>query len=205
MLKKYFDFSLQKFDLISLFALICCYIFIKITNTVEIYENSLLENMQLIPLFLGSIICFKSKNHKIFFRFIALILILAFLRELSYGRVIFCTIPDNPHEFYKWSHYKYGWLAHVLIGVYIGLSVLWALINKIWLDFANVFKKVKLPVITFFIAFLAIIAQVYSEKTLHNTIIEETAELIIYCCTLSLVLTYYTKLKQKEENKEKKE
>ena len=198
MFKKYLDFGLKKSDLITLFALIACYIFVKITGTVEIEENSLLENMQLIPLLIGSIICFKSKNHKIFFRFIALILILAFFRELSYGRVIFCAMPDNPHEFYKWSHYKYGWLAHVLIGAYIAISVLWALINKIWIETIDAIKFVKIPVTTFFISFGAILIQLYSEKYLHNTIVEETAELLIYCTTLSLVLIYYNKLKKTE-------
>ena len=120
---------------------------------------------------------------------------------MSYGRVIFCAVPDNPHEFYKWSHYKYGWLAHVFIGIYIGAGVLWALLNKIWLDIIDIFKNVKIPVITFLIAFAAIIVQLYSEKHLENTIIEETAELIIYCTALSLVLIYYNKL-NKEENKE---
>ena len=192
---KCFDFGFKKTDLIALIVLIGCYIFIKLTGINEIYENSLLENVQLIPLLMGSIICFKSKNHKIFFRFIALILILAFLRELSYGRVIFCAIPDTPHEFYKWSHYKYGWLAHVLIGVYIAVSCIWALVNKIWLEVIDVIKKVKFPVITFLIAFAAIGVQLYSEKHFHSTILEETAELIIYCTALSLVIIYYNKLK----------
>ena len=196
MLKKYFDFGLQRYDLITILALIACCIFVKLAGIVEIYENSLLENMQLIPLILGSIVCFRAKNHKIFFGFIALILILAFLRELSYGRVIFCAMPDNPHEFYKWSHYKYGWLAHVLIGVYIAGSVLWALINKIWVEAIDVFKNVRIPVMTFLIVFCAIGVQIYSEKSLHSTIIEETAELIIYCTALSLALIYTNKLKK---------
>ncbi len=195
MLKKYLDFGFKKTDLISLFALIACYIFVKLTGIVEIYENSLLENTQLIPLLLGAFICFKSKNHKIFFRFIALILILAFFRELSYGRVIFCAIPDTPHEFYKWSHYKYGWLAHVIIGAYMIGSILWALFNKIWLEVIDVIKKVPIPILTFLISFVAIGVQIYSEKNLHSTIVEETAELIIYCTILSLVLIYFNKLK----------
>ena len=198
MIKNYLDFGFKKSDLIALFALLACFLFIKLTGTNEIYENSLLENMQLIPLGLGSIICFRAKNHKVFFRFIALILILAFLRELSYGRVIFCAMPDNPHEFYKWSHYKYGWLAHVFIGIYIAGSVIWALFNKIWVDIADILKKVKMPVLTFLIAIFAIAAQVYSEKNLHNTIVEETAELIIYCTVLSLVLIYLNKLKKND-------
>jgi len=194
------DFSFKKSDLITLFALIGCYLFVKISGIVEIYENSLLENTQLIPLIAGSIVCFRAKNHKVFFRFVALILILAFFRELSYGRVIFCAVPDAPHEFYKWSHYKYGWLAHVIIGIYIGLSVLWALINKIWVDIIDIIKKVKFPVWTFLIVFVAILIQLYSEKHLENTIIEETAELIIYCSALSLCLIYSKKLKNSENN-----
>ena len=62
MVKKYLDFGLNKFDLISLFALVACFIFVKFSGITEIYENSLLENAQLIPLALGSIICFKAKN-----------------------------------------------------------------------------------------------------------------------------------------------
>ena len=203
MFKNCLDFGLKKSDLIALFAIVACYIYIKVTGTTEIYENSLLENMQLMPLILGSIICFRAKNHKIFFRFIALVLVLAFLRELSYGRVIFCAMPDNPHEFYKWSHYKYGWLAHVFIGLYIGLTVLWALLSKIWVDVIDIMKNVKIPVITFIIAFGAIFAQLYSEKYLHSTIIEETAELVIYCTTLSLIIIYFNKLKRDEEEKER--
>ena len=197
MFKNCLDFGFKKPDLIALFALIGCYIFIKLSGIVEIYENSILENVQLIPLALAAIVCFKSKNHKIFFRFVALILILAFLRELSYGRVIFCAIPNEPHEFYKWSHYKYGWLAHVLIAVYIGLSCIWAIWNKIWIEAVDILKQVKIPAITFLISFGAIGTQVFSEKFLHNTCIEETAELIVYCTCLSLVLIYYNQLKNK--------
>lgn len=195
MLKKYFDFTFQKTDLIAFFAILFCYLIIKLSGITEIYENSLLENLQLIPLLSCVVLCFRAKNNKIFFRFIALVLFLAFLRELSYGRAIFCALPDNPHEFYKWSHYKYGWIAHVLIGLYIALGTIWALFNKIHKEVIEIVKKVKFPVWTFLFCFGLIIVQLTAEKTIHNSCIEETAELAIYCLALSLVIVYCKKTK----------
>ena len=183
------------YDLIALISLIFSISFVLIFQLKEIQENTILENLQTIILFLGFLFCFKAKNHKPLFIFGALIFFLMVAREMSYGRVIFAQMPDNPHEFYSWKHFKYGFLAHYIIGAYIGISVLYGIIKKIWINVVEIFKTIKFPIWTFSGCFICLILQLLSEKTLHNTIIEETSELVLYSLLLSLLLYYLKKTK----------
>ena len=169
---------------------------LKLMGINEIPENSLVENIQLIALFVGIVFCFLTRNnteYKTMNRFIAMILFLMFLREISYGRCIFCQIDGNPHEFYPWKHYKYGYLAHVFVGLYIAIIALYGIINKIWLSAWNALKTVKFPVISAILAIISVIIQLYAEKVAASTFIEEIAELSLYMLIAS-VIYYYNKI-----------
>ena len=169
---------------------------LKLMGINEIPENSLVENILLIALFVGIVFCFLTRNnteYKTMNRFIAMILFLMFLREISYGRCIFCQIDGNPHEFYPWKHYKYGYLAHVFVGLYIAIIALYGIINKIWLSAWNALKTVKFPVISAVLAIITVIIQLYAEKVAASTFIEEIAELSLYMLIAS-VIYYYNKI-----------
>ena len=193
-LLKYLDFSFQKTDLLVIFVLIISISCIKIFNITEIPENSILENISLIPLFIAVVLCYRFKKYKIFFNVLALLFILMILRELSYGRVIFCQVPNSPNEFYPWSHYKYGYLAHIMVGIYIFAMALYGIINKIWLNIFEIINKVKFPVWTLGCGVIFTILQIYFEGT-HNTCGEETVEFALYCTIVSLCIIYTKKLK----------
>ncbi|MBQ4647479.1 MAG: hypothetical protein IJB79_09045 [Candidatus Gastranaerophilales bacterium] len=182
-MRKFLDFKFEKENYIALGALLVSIIFIKIFNLESIEENSFLENMQLLALFGGFVATLKTKNYKTFFTFLALVLILMFAREISYGRVF---IDENVINFNKK-------LCHIIVGIYIGLSVLYALIKKIWVDIISIIKNIKFPFWTFFASFGCVLVQILSEKYLHNTCIEETAEFMLYCLILSLILIYRKK------------
>jgi len=140
---------------------------LKLMGINEIPENSLVENIQLIALFVGIVFCFLTRNnpeYKTMNRFIAMILFLMFLREISYGRCIFCQIDGNPHEFYPWKHYKNGYLAHVFVGIYIAIIALYGIINKIWLSAWNALKTVKFPVISAVLTIISVIITLLGEK-----------------------------------------
>lgn len=185
------DFRFHRENYLALLALIISIAFIKIFNLDNIYENSFLENIQLIALGAGFILSLRTKKYKVFFTFLALVLFLMFAREISYGRVFFARIPGGgPDELYKWSHYKYGYLAHIFVGIYIALGILWAIIKKVWVDIFEMIKNVKLPIWTFLASFVCVFVQIYSESTLHNTCIEETVEFMLYCFILALILIY---------------
>lgn len=180
---KVLDFKFYKENYIAIIALIISVAFIKIFNLQSIEENSLLENLQLVALFFGFIASIKTKNYKTFFTFLALILILMFMREISYGRVF---IDETQINFNRK-------LCHILVGIYMAGSVLYALINKIWINIMNMIKNIKFPVWTFLMSFGCVFAQLISEKYLDNTCIEETAEFMLYCLILSLILIYKKK------------
>lgn len=180
---KILDFKFYKENYIAIAALIISIIFIKVFNLQYIEENSLLENLQLVALFLGFVASIKTKNYKVFFTFLALVLVLMFMREISYGRVF---IDETQVNFNRK-------LCHILVGIYITASVLYALINKIWVDIVNMIKNIKFPIWTFLMSFGCVFAQLISEKCLDNTLIEETAEFMLYCLILSLILIYKKK------------
>ncbi len=188
-IKKYIDFSFKKTDLIGLYSVIFCFVFVEIFNITEIWENTFLENLQLIPLILGAILCFKAKKHKPFYIVIAMLLVLFFMRELSYGRVLFAAIPDNPHDFYPWSHYKWGYLANIIIGLYLVSIFIFGIIKKIWNDIIAIINKVKFPFLSFLTTLIFIAFEITGEK-IHNTVLEEISELAIYCLTLSICIIY---------------
>lgn len=179
------------FAVIVITAVLVCVL--KFMGITEIPENSLVENIQLLALFGGILVCFFTRNnpeYKTLNRFLAMILILMFLREISYGRCIFCQIDGNPHEFYPWKHYKYGYLAHVFIGGYIAAIALYGIINKVWLSAFNALKSVKFPVISTVLAIFAIVIQLYAEKVTKSTFVEEISELSIYII-IATVIYYY--------------
>ena len=180
---KFLDFKFYKENYLAIIALIISVIFIKIFNLIEIQENSFLENIQLVALFGGFIACLKTKKYKTFFTFVGLIMLLMFAREISYGRVF---VDENVVHFNKK-------LCHILVGIYIGASILYAIIKKIWIDVIEIIKNIAFPFWTFFASILCVVVQLLSEKYLHSTCIEETAEFMLYSLILALILIYRKK------------
>lgn len=188
---KFVDFKYIKNTIIALAIFILSVLLCLAFKIDYIPENSLLENIQLIALVAGFVLCLKAKNHKVLFRFGAMVIFLMFMRELSYGRCIFCQMPDNPHMFYSWSHYKYGWLAHVIVGIYIAGAFLYAIVNKIWIDIKDVFNKARFPFWDLAVMAFLTVMQLLGEKTLDSTVIEESAEFTLYCAVFALVYYFY--------------
>ena len=177
------DFKFYKENFLIILSLIVSIVFIKIFNLETIEENTLLENLQLVALLGGFFVSIKTKNHKTFFTFLAMLFLLMLAREISYGRVF---INEEVVHFNKK-------LCHILVGIYIGIGILYALTKKIWVDIINMIKNIKFPILTFLIAILCVLIQIISEKTLHNSCIEETVELMLYCAMVVLVLIYKKK------------
>lgn len=188
---RFVDFKYIKNSAVSLAIFAICLILLYLFNVDYIPENSLLENIQLIALVGGFVLCLKAKNHKVLFRFGAMAIFLMIMRELSYGRCIFCQLPDDPHMFYPWSHYKYGWLAHVIVGIYIAGAFIYAIVNKIWIDIKDVFNKARFPFWDLVIMAFFTVMQLLGEKTLDSTVLEETAEFSLYCAICALVYYFY--------------
>lgn len=190
---KNFTFKLRLADIAVIIGTALLVVILKLIGVTEIPENSLVENIQLIALCVGILFCFFTRNnpeYKTLNRFIAMILVLMFLRELSYGRCIFCKIDGNPHEFYSWKHYQYGYLAHIFVGLYIAAVVIYGFVNKIFIQAWNALTTVKFPVISAILAVISIISTFYGEKVVSSSFVEEIAELSVYSI-IACVIFYY--------------
>ena len=110
------------------------------------FENGVLENLQLIVLFLGFIFALMAKDNKKFFYFVAMIIAVLAIREVNCFRTVFFAIPGEINEFYTWDQIKFGWLYHPIYGLFIAYVAFYFLKNKLFLTAWEMLKNIKLPV-----------------------------------------------------------
>ncbi|MCR4880811.1 MAG: hypothetical protein K6A44_02520 [bacterium] len=196
-MKKYFDFSFHPLNLLPFAVLAISILWIKLGNVTAIYENSWYENTSILPLIVAIVMCFCAKKHKVLFNVLAMLLILMIAREFSYGRVLFAQIPGT-HSYYSWSHYKYGYLAHIFVGIYIAWMAIYALAKKIWVDIKNILTETTIPIWSFIFSFITVGLQYYSERILHYDIGEEVMEYVLYTFIFVIVFIYIKKIRKAE-------
>lgn len=170
-------------------------------------ENGILENLQLIVLLCGFILCLSYKKIKSkqnqdneitsvdesmvkFFKFAALVIVILFLREINCGRTIFFPIPGEVNAFYGWKDLKYGWLAHPLYGLYMAYVGIYFLINKLFLTLWDIIKNIKFPVWNIVLMIVGIIGGILGEEVYHNMVMEEITELLFYVSLVSIIYLY---------------
>lgn len=154
------------------------------------FENGIIENIQLVFLFLGIFFAARPKIDKKFFTFIALVLGILIIREVNCGRTIFFPIPGEVNEFYRWSEIKYGWLAHPIYGIYMAFVGFYFLKNKLYTTLWQKIKDIKFPIWNFVLLIIGIVLGVYAEEYVHNLVFEESAELLFYVILVGFVYLY---------------
>ena len=197
MLSKIKDFIINHFafgfypttviSLLVAIAVLPCIMFLPVEYG---YENGLLENLQLIALFLGAIFAFRSKIDKKFFYFVILVISILMLREVNCGRTIFFPVPDTVNEFYRWSEIKYGYLAHPLYGLYMTLVGIYFLKNKLFVTLWSKLKNIKLPIWDLILMLIGMALGTYAEEVAHNFVMEEITELLFYVALAGIIYLY---------------
>ncbi len=189
-IKSHIDFKVYGSTVFGLILLLALYPMAKFLPVECAYENSWIENAQLVALALGIFYALRTKYNKTFFKFVALVLGILFLREINCGRSVFFAVPGEPNSFYRWKDIKYGWLAHPLYGIYIGWTGLYFFINKLYLDLWNYIKHAKFPIWDCAFVFTGMFIGWYSEHELHNMVLEESTELLFYVGLVSIIYLY---------------
>ncbi len=59
------------------------------------WENGVLENIQMVILFIGLYLSLKVDSNKKFFNFVAMVLVIIILREVNCGRTLFFSVPGT--------------------------------------------------------------------------------------------------------------
>lgn len=154
------------------------------------YENGLIENIQLVILFLGVFFALRPKVDKQFFTFVAMVLGILLLREVNCGRTIFFPIPGEVNAFYSWKDLEYGWLAHPIYGAYIAFVGIYFLKNKLFINLWQKIRDIKFPFWNFLFMLLGMALGLYAEECVHNFVFEEITELLFYVALIGFIYLY---------------
>lgn len=187
--QKHFNFGFQNViwaGIITALAIIPAVMYLPIQYG---YENGVIENIQLMVLFLGMFFAIRPKVDKKFFTFVALVLGILLIREVNCGRTIFFPIPGTENEFYRWSEIKYGWLAHPIYGLYMAFVGFYFLKNKLFITLWEKLRDIKFPVWNFVLLLIGMIGGLYAEE-MHLLVMEEATELLFYVALVSFIYLY---------------
>lgn len=154
------------------------------------YENGLLENIQMLTLFIGLILAIKAKINKQFFYFVAMVIGILVIREVNCGRTLFFPIPGEVNAYYSWKDIKYGWLAHPIYGIYMAYVAFYFFKNKLFINLLNYIKKVKLPIWNIVLMITGMGLGLYAEKVMENFVFEEISELLFYVSLVGIIYLY---------------
>lgn len=133
-MKEHFNFNCNLWFCLALLVLILTIPCVMFLPERYGYENGIIENLQMVCLFLSCFYAIRAKKRKSFFNFILMLLILFILREINYGRTLFFPVPGVENEFLSWRDIKYGWIVNPLVGLYVAAIVGYGLFNKVLID-----------------------------------------------------------------------
>ena len=153
-------------------------------------KNSPLETLQMVVLFSGLILTSTAQKYRSLFVCLSLVLFAVIAREVNFGRTLFFFAnPEDANQFPKWKDMEYGWLAHVLVGCYMGGVLVYSVCRKVWRDIFSLLSKERLPVWDVLLAAAGLITSLAFEMT-HERLSEELSELVLYVCGVGILYLY---------------
>lgn len=87
-------------------------------------------------------------------------------------------------------------MAHIIIGIYIAGTFVYALLKKVFVKIWEVLQKTQFPFWNVLLLLTAIPVQMLAEKRFHSTLVEEMVELLMYCLIVYMVVLYNKYLKK---------
>ena len=187
---KHFNFGFQNITWIGLIVALAIIPAVMFLPEKCGFENGIIENIQLVVLFLGIFFAVRPKVDKKFFAFVAMVLSILIIREVNCGRTIFFPIPGQENAFYSWKEIKYGWLAHPIYGLYMAFVGAYFLKNKLFITLWEKLKNIKFPVWNFVLLLTGMVLGIYAEECVHNFVLEEATELLFYVALIGFVYLY---------------
>lgn len=189
-INKHLDFKVYPVTILAIIAALAIVPCVKFLPAQWGYENGVLENIQMIFLFISLGLALTAKTKKHFFKFAALVIILIILREVNYGRTLFFPIPGTENAFYSWKEIKYGWLVNPLICLYMAGSVIFFIVKKVYIDIWQIIKNIKFPVWNVLLMIAGMALGTYAEHATENFVFEEITELLFYVALTGIIWLY---------------
>lgn len=151
------------------------------------WENSYIENFQLVVLTGIMITALCVKQDRRFWIWVALLASVLFLREINYGRVFFPG--DVPNSFQSWDEIGAGRIPTILYAIYIGFVGVMFFVWKLWRVVLRYVKNARLP---FWDGVLFLFGLVIAEvgERIGSMVFEETFETVFYFAFFSIIILY---------------
>lgn len=178
------------FSIITFLSILPCVLFLPERYA---WENSFIENAQLFVIFFIFIIALNAKVEKQLFKFIAMVSIILFLREINCGRIFFPLNNVGSPAFKSWNEilpHPYNYIPNGLFGLFMIYTLAYFFESKAYLQLWKVLKSAKIDCVNIFFMMFGIVAGTLGENTIHNEMLEETAETLFYVAFGVLVYLY---------------
>lgn len=190
-LPKHLDYRVHKTSITVLLSAVVCLALSFILPESHGHKNAPPEFAQLGLLVMCAIYAFTANNNRKLFTFAGFVIIFLALREINYGRTLwFFADENNPAKFPKWKDIPCGWLAHVLVGVYLVILATVFILKKLWREIRDILLGYALPVWELALAILLAAAAHTVEEVIHDNLLEECLELGFYICLTTLLWRY---------------
>jgi len=187
------DFSIRResvFGLVSVLLIPFLYL-----GFVEhfFYENSYVENFQLVILLTGVVVSFKLKGSRDgeLFMFAFMLFLILFLREVNCFRVLF-PVEGRPRSFMRWEQIipHYGFLIPLTYKIFVACAVCYLAFGKAGKIVVEYGKRARIPVVETVLAGIGAVAATVAEGVFHNEPLEELFETLFYIEFVVIVWIY---------------
>lgn len=162
-------------------------------------ENALFEWFQVIILLAGMGLSImhmqtarRSHNYDLMHLYAAAVPVWAMMagRELSWGRALF---TGGSGKLIPLDELQYGWLVHLILAIIFAIWLFFVFRYKIYQVVYNILRSRCLPDVSLIVTLAAILLTVYAENFLHNQLLEELAELVLYTSLVNTVELIFSK------------
>ncbi len=189
-LKKHLDWRFRGTTWLTLVVALLCLLGEPMLPEAFGNKNSPVETVQMLVVLIGLYLSCTAKDYRNLFVFVSLVLIFVLAREVNYGRTLFIfENPENANQFPKWKDMEYGWLAHVIVGLYITGIAVYFIRRKVWHAIQQLLSRVQLPLWDVLLAVSALVAGVAYEAQ-HDNLSEELSELLLYVGGVGILYLY---------------
>ncbi len=177
-------------SIVILLSILPCVLFLP-----EMYawENSFIENIQLVVIMAIFVVSLRAKYAKQLFNWITMIVVILFLREINCGRIFFPINKVGTPVFKQWNQilsYPYNFIPNGIYGLFMIYTVYYFFKSKAYLQLCEIMKKAKIDCWNIIFMMSGIVIGTLSEMTWDNEVLEETTETLFYVAFGVLVYLY---------------
>lgn len=153
-------------------------------------KNSPLENVQMAIVIIGLFLTCTAKEKKSLYVFASLTLFLILAREVNFGRTLFIFAdPEKGNVYPKWKDFEYGWVARVIVGLYMLWMLVYFIWRKVWRELWDLLRGYRLPVMDAVLAAGGMVIALVFEY-MHNCLSEELGEIVLYAGGVGIIYLY---------------